>query len=425
LLKADPVQCTRANAGQHGSTVEDALEDFHLAHDKNADPFVALKELERGSLSYDEFKVTADIEATNLEELRKIDDPHLIKAIAYITLGRKHFFMFPWATFGSLRDFCSEDPPSLDPLYLKWIFGQLSGLAGAIRKLHYSEKTMESWRHGDLKPDNILVFDNRYGAQNRGHGTCTLVITDVGLTKKHNSATEDRKDATRTHSGTFLYEPPEAELDKQDPEKGRSRRYDIWSIGCIYLEVIIWLIYGADELKRFRNEIDGNRRFYVLVQSKGSAHQGAELHNMVLKWIEWIRKDPRCYEGSAVRRLLDLIVNQLLTPENDLTRTLQREDSFLLDAQPSANSEEPPASPAIIRTATSYLDAVNNYRTNTRITANDMDVAMKSIVRDATANNSWLNFAAPSLKGPGQYANQLVPSDAHLAAATNVKQVRS
>jgi serine/threonine protein kinase len=376
-------------------------------------------------LSYEEFKLAADIEATNLEELRNIDDPHLIKAIAYITLGRRHYFMFPWATFGSLRDFCAEDPPKLDVSYLKWIFGQLSGLSGAISKLHYSEESMESWRHGDLKPDNILVFDNGYATQARGHDTCTFVITDVGLTKKHNLATEDRKNATRTQSGTIMYEPPEAELDQQDPEKGRSRRYDIWSMGCIYLEVIIWLMYGADELKRFRNEIDGNRRFYVLVQSKGSAHQGAELHNMVLKWIEWINIDPRCSEGTAVRHLLDLIVNKLLVPENDQTRRLHRADSLLLNAKPGTSSDEPPASPAIIRTATSYLDVFNGYRTNTRITATEMEMDMKSIVSNAMRDDSWLNFAAPSQKGPGSYAKQLGPSDANLAVTAKVKQVRS
>jgi serine/threonine protein kinase len=340
--------------------------------------------LKKLSLSEEDFRTTAETEAMNLWELRKLDHPHLIKAIAYFTLGKKHFFMFPWVNFGSLREYCSQDPPPLCSTYLEWIFNQLCGLSEGINKLHHAARCTESWRHGDLKPDNILCFGDSYDSQDRAYGPCTFVITDVGLTKKHNTVTEERKNATRTRNGTIMYEPTEAGLDEQITNKGRSRRYDIWSMGCIYVELIIWLLYGADELNRFRNEIDGNRRFYVLTQITDSTHQGAELHNMVQKLIDWIRNDPRCSEKSAIRQLLGLVVSKLLVPENNTLCELHRKDSVVLEAKPGASSDEPPVSPAIIRTSASYFDPSDDQRSKRRIFANEMEDEMKAILNDST-----------------------------------------
>ena len=174
-------------------------------------------------------------EVETLEMLREVNHPHLIRAIAYYTRNDKHFLLFPWATLGNLRDFWKKDPPKLTPEYLEWVFRQLCGLTSAIGKLHHAKEN-SYWRHGDMKPENILCFEGAGTSEYALKDPCTLVISDLGLTRVHDRETEARKYATRTQNGTIMYEPPEAEALLNKP---RSRRYDIWSIGCIYL--VHWL----------------------------------------------------------------------------------------------------------------------------------------------------------------------------------------
>src|SRR5688572_8290946 len=130
-----------------------------MPENKHENPCVAIKELKQMSLSDEEFKTIAAAEAETLEMLRNLNHPHLIKAIAYYIKGEKHFVMFPWARGGNLRDFWRNDPPTLGPRYLEWVFTQLVGLTEAMVKLHRSQSE-KHWRHGDLKPENILCFED-------------------------------------------------------------------------------------------------------------------------------------------------------------------------------------------------------------------------------------------------------------------------
>ncbi|KAF9878695.1 protein kinase domain-containing protein [Colletotrichum karsti] len=271
--------------------------------DQNGHPLVAIKQLRNVNWSEKDFQAAAETEADVLEMIRDFNHPHLIRAIAYYTRGKKHFLVFPWADGGNLRDFWESEPPrKLDGEFFKWAFDQLCGLAGAMEKLHSTRNTC---RHGDLKPENILCFENTGHTHPRTQPW--LVIADVGLAKVHNQATHLRHEATRTVSGTVMYEPPEAVLAKNEP---RSRRYDVWSLGCIYLEFLIWILFGKDQLTRFGNDItsaiDGNRKFFEI--NTGTA----VIKPAVQKWIDSIRTDRRVEGNTAVMRLLDLICNRLL-----------------------------------------------------------------------------------------------------------------
>ncbi|CCF42997.1 TOL [Colletotrichum higginsianum] len=77
----------------------------------------------------------------------------------------------------------------------------------------------------------------------------------MGLAKRHSFATQERPKPTTTNSATILYEAPEAKTSLG--KKARSRQYDIWSMGCIITEWMIWILYGNTELKRFYNHIMG------------------------------------------------------------------------------------------------------------------------------------------------------------------------
>ncbi|KAK1988375.1 hypothetical protein LZ30DRAFT_644416 [Colletotrichum cereale] len=383
---------------------------LRLSVDTGGHPLVAVKELKNVNMSRSDYERAAEAEADVLQMIREMEHPHLIKAIAYYRRGDRDFIVFPWAEGGNLRDYWGrEPPPKLDGDSVSWALDQLCGLAGAMEKLHSAKDA--ACRHGDLKPENILCFEDSRRSDPLSQPF--LVIADVGLAKVHTIATEMRNEATRTLNGTVMYEPPEAVLllTKKQP---RSRRYDVWSIGCIYFEFLIWLLYGKAELVRFGDDIahpvNRTRQFFDVL---GSGVAGAaRIKPDVQKWMDWIRRDPRCPPNTAIRKLLELICTRLLVIEVSEQRT-RTESSGSTSTQSSTTLHENngPDNPGIIRSGTNssfngnLADALRY-----RATSTEMHETLAGILEDASGPKpkiTWMNWQAKSPGGPGRYGDTL------------------
>ena len=240
--------------------------------------------------------------------LRKLQHRHLVKLVATCQIRDSYALLFPWASGGNLSDFWVSKNEERTPAFCLWSFRQILGLAGALRALH-----AQNCRHGDLKPENILYFkENDYLGISKGGD---LVIADVGVSRIHKDLTMDREVAhveTNTHATTPSYEAPEAQFN---PTKARSRRYDMWSIGCILLEFAIWLLYKLDKVNEFHkwrgasrcDPITPSASFYD--RPKGET---VEVHPAVRKAMKRLKDDPRCKDGTALGDLLELIEADLL-----------------------------------------------------------------------------------------------------------------
>ncbi|KAL3417615.1 protein kinase domain-containing protein [Phlyctema vagabunda] len=112
------------------------------------------------------------------------------------------------------------------------IVKQFKGLCGALKYIHdYTPRDTNARLrrigfHHDLKPENILVFDNGPGSTWKicdfGSGTVKFVSADS------ESEIYNRKEST----GDPVYSAPEYVIE------GKVwRAKDIWSLGCIFLEV--------------------------------------------------------------------------------------------------------------------------------------------------------------------------------------------
>jgi serine/threonine protein kinase len=329
--------------------------------------------------------------------------------------------MFPWARLGNLREFWDQDKTNsscriLTPRFLEWALTQLSGLAEAVKSLHSVPGTNDSWRHGDLKPENILCFESIGTLSPDLYLPCILVIADVGLTSHHTTATQERQNETRAKSSTIMYEPPETELDRNQ-KKGRSRRFDIWSMGCIYFEFIIWLLYGSVELDRFIMDLGDNKRFY-----ESDSTKKPKLHHVVETWAEHIRNDRRCPPDTALRWLLDLVIDKLLCTDMGTIPTVKRADTMLLhrtSTMNEANGDIPKSPTVLVRAPT--VQSLSRSSTGApirgRASAEEMDDEMKEIYRRATTNDGmkidWMKFDVPVQMGPtSQYRRKLSESDA-------------
>jgi serine/threonine protein kinase len=120
----------------------------------------------------------------------------------------------------------------------------------------------------------------------------------------------NRKERTNARFFTVLYEAPEWGLDEP-----LGRQYDIWSMGVIILELIIWLLYGFEEVQRFKKEVMGVTKdpdpcYTVKTDPNGKKY--AVLRKVVEGWMEHIAKDPSCAEGTAMGELLGLVETKLL-----------------------------------------------------------------------------------------------------------------
>ncbi|WAO87250.1 Protein kinase domain-containing protein [Fusarium falciforme] len=236
-------------------------------------------------------------ESETLEKMKNLGHRHLIKAVAAYRKGPDRCFVFPWAQEGSLRDFWRNYSASLNEGLVSWAIEQMVGLSDGLRELH-----KDHTRHGDLKPDNILCFTS--GNER------TLVLADVGLAKYHPEYTRDRTKATTTRHGSRIYEPPEMSANRGNIVV--SRKYDIWSLGCVFLEFTIWLLYGRSGLASFRNTLLNNPDIDRFWQNDTDGKP--KIHPVARNWLDKIlAKD---LQGvSALRDLVRLIVKRLLVPD--------------------------------------------------------------------------------------------------------------
>lgn len=265
---------------------------------------VAIKEILTSEYDKDldqEIEENFNIEANALSDISSLEHAHIIERVAAITMGARHYFMFQWADGGNLREFWEKEPkPKLTPELIQQSVHQLRGLADALVALHHY-KGEANYRHGDLKPENILRFKDHTFV---GH----FKIADMGLSKRHTEVMDARGGPTSMKYGTTRYEPPEAVTN---PLKARSRLYDVWSLGCIILEYIIWLLYGQDKLLEFSGEIQEATGCFYLVYREGN-HPKAKVNPTVVTWMDKIADDPECSAPSAIRDLLALVRDRLL-----------------------------------------------------------------------------------------------------------------
>lgn len=232
-----------------------------------------------------------------LSKIRNIDNPHLIRPIGsyeYKESGGGGYFLFAWAEGGNLREFWVKEQirPLASEKMMIWVLRQLHGISQALAALHD-----QNCRHGDIKPENILLFaDDSYIG--------TLRIADTGLSKIHKVSTEERVVASQrsaTNAGTLRYISPEFLSSAVIP-----RGSDIWQLGCVFLEFLIWALYGRTSLRDFNRS--PSTHFWT---THGS---GFAVDPSVKVWIDRMNQDLAGPE-TALQTLLKTIRSHMLVPE--------------------------------------------------------------------------------------------------------------
>ena len=209
---------------------------------------------------------------------------------------------------GNLREFWAEKQPS--SVESCWYLQQMSGLPNALSYIHNDFVAQDSrpmiGYHFDLKPENVL-FEAESPL-----GLSRFVLSDFGVSHFQSEGTEHD---LPPHPGTGTYEPLECHLDL-----AQSRAYDIWSLGCIFLECAARLSRGSSAIDAFAEDrlqdarSSGNSLiddyFFTLDYDEKFMPTRAVTRTSVTKWIEDLERDPNC--SKAMTEVLHLIQRGLL-----------------------------------------------------------------------------------------------------------------
>lgn len=315
------------------SLSDSSYENFCLTYEQARNPLFAVKRLKPNNRNKDMFKR----EVATLKKLSGQDHAHLIKLqLTYLYRDRYHL-LFRWAD-GNLRDYWQAHPgPSDVPRtqdYAIWVASQWLGLARGLLAIHHcppdeSAKLEDEipndglgyqrvkGRHGDIKPENILWF-NSYDDRERQIPTRgRLVISDFGLTEFHRDETGLVSPINVARSPT--YRPPE-----YDVSENISQSYDIWTLGCVLLEFIVWYLQGFEAFDQFskdRANQDGGvikEDVYFTIAHNFQTEDGKTFSAAKLKESVMSVSDTSDFSGNANPRTISLklmvSMNSKLTP---------------------------------------------------------------------------------------------------------------
>ncbi|KAL9044788.1 MAG: hypothetical protein Q9214_002101, partial [Letrouitia sp. 1 TL-2023] len=251
-------------------------------------------------------------EIKNLNLVKRIEDPHLVRIIKAYKHGTKGNIIFPLAKTNLdslLRNPSFQASETLlEGIVWHPFWMQALNISRALHKILDYE--IQSPKHSDflygyhldLKPTNVLIEE-----------PWKFIIADFGQAyfKKLDGATSSK---VRGFGGTESYAPPEADSLLAE----QNRRYDIWSLGCILLEVCAFIVFGhpgvqALDQARFTRSQNGNftdDRFFE--RGDGTTYR---VKSTIIEWMDGLLEVPADDATRAFISGILSLIRKMLQPE--------------------------------------------------------------------------------------------------------------
>ncbi|KAI9709364.1 MAG: hypothetical protein M1820_003484 [Bogoriella megaspora] len=263
-----------------------------------------------------------------LDRVGALSHPHIVKLLKTYKLGQNYNMIFPCAQTNLdkyLRDSRYKAYEKRQgPIEASPLWEQVLGITGALSAIHsYGIKAEERKASGDekligfhfdIKDANILIEDDD-----------KWVISDFGQATFKSVRKNGTTSQVLNQGGTDSYAPPEF----QDDFSKLGRRFDIWSLGCVFLEVLAFIVRGYDGLNQ-KDGDDGDpgldearktsgqgrlredHRFYTEGNSHGSWKVKPEIEDFMSNLRGHVNP-PRSQSSNFLDRVIDLI-KRMLSP---------------------------------------------------------------------------------------------------------------
>ncbi|KAI1340870.1 protein kinase [Xylariaceae sp. FL0016] len=232
------------------------------------------------------------------------------------------YLLFDWAQ-GTLADFWRVNGHLVrDRHHALDIAKQFHEIATALNYVHNERletvKSLDSsydsnlyGRHGDIKPQNLLWFKCQH---RHGPSSSELILSDFGLGRL-NTRISRSKQAGGALDRSPTYRAPEFDL----PSPLVSRVSDIFSLGCVFLEYVIWFLKGPRWLEEFPDARTApdiydfhSDTFFTISYDNRTGTKVPVLKKVVLDWIQELMDDKNC--SWYIHQLLELIRDEMLNP---------------------------------------------------------------------------------------------------------------
>ena len=250
-----------------------------------------------------------------VETLQKREHPNIVPLLASYTLDttesehpvRSLHLIFPYADEGDLAEWMTRPQPPVwlqsksQPERRAHLYRCIYALVSGLSFLH-REKNGEITAHHDLKPKNILVFKQE------------LKIADFGRSHLR-PLVQGSETQGQFGLGTYEYHPPEYWKDdgiRADIKHGRS--FDIWSMGCIIVELATLIVHGWESKKvtDFRNQRQHNQH-KKRPELASQRPIDASFHNnwfVVKNWIDHLQIDDGSQKLKSTLNVALQMMNQ-------------------------------------------------------------------------------------------------------------------
>ncbi|KAK1522511.1 CMGC protein kinase [Colletotrichum costaricense] len=232
--------------------------------------------------------------------------------------GLEYLLLFPWAECDLLDFWKRNTAIKRNHSFFLWTVDQIRGITGALSFIHdpkdedlrHPNGQPLYGRHGDIKPENILWF--------KSEGLGKLVLSDLGLTRTH------RQESRSNRPGENIpvspnYRPPECDMEGV---KGRiSRSFDIWTLGCLILEFMVWVLDGWEGYEKFKERrmspyiTSHDTPIYFEILRVAGEQYAFNIKESVTKEFDRLRGHRSC--SQFINDLLTLVQTRLLIVQSE------------------------------------------------------------------------------------------------------------
>ena len=193
---------------------------------------------------------------TEVEHLQRLQHSHIVRVVGTYTLKRTLSILLYPATQWNLDEFLDGVPNENALPDSQWGFSTakeyrhiavrkfLGCLSNALNFIHSMNV-----KHMDIKPKNMLV-------RRLPVDTFKIYIADFGIARAYKSASECETDSPISY--TKAYAAPEVVLQEK-----RGFSADVFSLGCVFIEMMAALLDERSELIELRLNNSGDTCFYA------------------------------------------------------------------------------------------------------------------------------------------------------------------
>ncbi|KAL9573558.1 hypothetical protein ACKAV7_002102 [Fusarium commune] len=198
---------------------------------------------------------------------------YIVKYLGSFEQNNRCFMILEHASEGSLLElFKRNERPATEEERRYFLYG-LMGLTKAIDKIQNlgggPRNQRTGFAHRDIKPANILVFPGQDGRYSYGF---QMKLADFDTATPNRPIDEDES-SFQDNDGNRTYCSPEATRFYRDQEKGFMQvpvASDVWSLGCVISEAIVWVAGGTAALDEAANDRRREIRTHWPLLAEGS-----------------------------------------------------------------------------------------------------------------------------------------------------------